>query len=70
MTAKTLADIEDLKRNWKNDPIWDLEKTPGFENYHDELLAFRKAQEAKWQAALQAKRDIADGLDRVAEKGN
>lgn len=47
---KLSKDIEDLKKNWLNDPIWDIEKTKGFEDHAEELLAFRKEQEAKWEA--------------------
>jgi len=48
--SKTREEIEALKASWKNDPIWDLEDTEGFEEYRDELVAFQKEQEAKWKA--------------------
>lgn len=47
---KAVKDIEALKENWLKDPIWDIEKTEGFEDHTEELLAFRKEQEAKWEA--------------------
>lgn len=47
MTAKTHEEIEQLKKSWKHDPIWDIEDTEGFEEYHDELLAWRKEYEAE-----------------------
>jgi hypothetical protein len=31
-----------------NDPCWDLETTEGFEDHHDELLAFRNTHERAW----------------------
>lgn len=37
-----------LKLDWKRDPCWDIEETEGFEAHRDELLAFRKKQEQKW----------------------
>lgn len=49
-TYKTLQEIQELKRNWLSDPIWDLEETEGFEAHREELLAFRKAKEAEWSA--------------------
>lgn len=44
------ARINDLKRNWIQDPIWDIEETEGFEEYRDELKAFRLEHEAEWKA--------------------
>jgi len=46
---KTLAEINELKRNWSNDPCWDIEDTEGFEAYKQELLAYRLEQEAEWK---------------------
>lgn len=37
---RTREEIEDLKREWMMDSIWDIENTEGFEAHHDELLAF------------------------------
>lgn len=42
-------DVEDLKRNWRQDPCWDLADTDGFEAYREELAAFQQQHE---QAAL------------------
>ena len=38
---KTREEVEALKREWLAEPCWDLEKTEGFEEYHDELLMFQ-----------------------------
>ncbi len=38
--TKTPEQIEDLKRQWKNDPCWDIEETEGFEAYKEELKKF------------------------------
>lgn len=40
--------VENLKKNWKEDPQWDIEDTEGFEEYHDELLDFRLYCEKEW----------------------
>jgi chromosome segregation ATPase len=40
MAEKTRAEIEHLKQNWLDDPCWDIERTEGFEDHHDELKAF------------------------------
>jgi len=43
----TRDDVEELKLQWKSDPIWDIEDTDGFEAYYDELLAYRLEYEAE-----------------------
>ncbi len=47
---KTQNEIEALKRNWKSDPIWDIEETEGFEGHREELREFRLIQEQEMQA--------------------
>jgi hypothetical protein len=60
---KTMSEIEDLKSQWESDPCWDLEDTDGFEDYEDELLAYRKQKEIEWkQKAKQKVRDKAAEL--------
>jgi hypothetical protein len=49
-TTCTPEEIEQLKANWLGGPCWDIEDTEGFEAHREELLAFRKEQEAKWEA--------------------
>lgn len=46
---KTTEELDALKKNWINDPSWDIEETEGFEEHEEELLAFRKEQELEWQ---------------------
>lgn len=41
MGKKSRAEVEALKDSWCRDPSWDIEDTPGFEGWFDELLAFR-----------------------------
>ncbi len=59
---KTLEEIEQLKANWQKYPCWDIETTEGFEDYKDELLAFRSIKEREWEAWRQ-KREA--GLRRI-----
>ena len=47
--------IDDLKRQWKADPCWDIEETEGFETVREELLAYRLQMEAQWEKEYQAK---------------
>jgi hypothetical protein len=47
---KTTEEIERLKASWGKDPAWDIEDTEGFEEHHDELLAFRKKKDEEWEA--------------------
>jgi len=49
ITPRTAEEIEALKSNWRNDPIWDIEDTEGFELHRDELVAYRLAWEARWK---------------------
>lgn len=51
MNGKQFVTVDELKSQWVRDPIWDIEDTEGFEDYHDELLAFRLKKEAEWGAA-------------------
>jgi hypothetical protein len=58
-TAITQEDVERLKTGWSKDPCWDVEETEGFEEFKEELLAWRKEQEAIAEERyldLQAKR--------------
>jgi hypothetical protein len=48
---KTEQEINDLKRQWESDPIWDIEETEGFEDCRELLLAYRLETEAKWKAS-------------------
>ena len=45
---KTQAEIEELKRQWRYDPCWDIDSTEGFEDHKEELLEFSRAQIAIW----------------------
>ena len=37
VVTKTPADVEELKRQWSEDPHWDLAETEGFEAHREEL---------------------------------
>lgn len=48
---KTRQDVEELKRNWLNDPCWDLDYSdddPDWGDYAYELYEFQKEWEHKW----------------------
>lgn len=45
---KSREEVQRLKSQWIDDPCWDLEDTPGYEEYYEELLACRQNQERKW----------------------
>jgi len=47
MTTVTREQVEKLKADWSKDPCWDIEDSEGFEEFHDELLAFRNQKEAE-----------------------
>lgn len=47
---KTRAEVDLLKKQWLEDPCWDIETAEGFEEYADELIAFREHQEVNWAA--------------------
>ena len=70
---KSNENIEALKRNWKKDPCWDIEETEGFEDYKDELKAYRLEQESKWLAMeynrlYNRARDL--GIDQLGDRDN
>lgn len=45
---KTRDEVEELKRQWKLDPCWDVYETEGFEEYREELVKFQADMEAYW----------------------
>lgn len=47
---KTQEEIQTLKDSWKKDPCWDIEDTEGFEEHHQELMAWRIQYESDLQA--------------------
>lgn len=69
--TKTKAEIEDLKVGWLQDSCWDIESTEDFEDHREELLAFRLAQEAKWegQEAVRVNQERQRRADRAAQLG-
>jgi hypothetical protein len=41
----TNDEIEALKNNWRRDPVWDIETTPGFEEHKAQLHEYRLEHE-------------------------
>ena len=48
---KTREEVEALKRNWLEDPCWDIEDTEGFEEYAVELRGYHVEWRSRWEAA-------------------
>jgi polyhydroxyalkanoate synthesis regulator phasin len=46
---KTREEVEQLKAEWEQDPIWDIEHTPGFEEYFSELKQWHEKCAAEWE---------------------
>lgn len=46
---RTPKEIEELKRQWEADPIWDLEDTPGFEAHKEELKDHSDYMKQEWR---------------------
>ena len=61
---RTAEEIEALKTNWRDDPIWDIEDTEGFELHRDELVAYRLEWEVHWK--LQRERRLASKDNKVS----
>lgn len=65
---KTKEEILELKNTWRNDPVWDIEDTEGFEDHYEELLEYRKQIEAKRQEQLD--KELALKADKIGMPGN
>lgn len=52
---KSLYEIEQLKRDWKNDPCYDIENTEGFEDHYEELKAFSDKCKKHWKQEAEAR---------------
>jgi len=65
---KTSEELTELKNAWRNDPIWDIEDTEGFEEHYDELLAYRKSVQQKWKD--QQHRELILKAEKLGVPGN
>lgn len=60
---KTREEVDELKRQWRNDPCWDLGDEDGFEEYWGELNQYRRDCEMMWkEQELRRKHLRADAL--------
>ena len=67
MSEMARQDVERLKAEWSEDPSYSgIENAEGFEAYREELLAFRKDQEAAWQA--EAEKRLTEMRKKAASK--
>ena len=64
----TKRDIENLKKQWIDDPGWNLEEAAESPEDRQELLAFRLAEESKQQLILH-QQDL-DKADELGCHGN
>jgi superfamily II RNA helicase len=64
---KTREEVETLKETWRRDPIWDLGNEEGFEEYWDELNAYREQCERQWrerrEQEIEAEKAEAEKMD-------
>ena len=49
VVKKTPAEVEELKKDWLDDPHWDLAETEGFEVHREELAEFEERAHARWE---------------------
>jgi hypothetical protein len=65
---RTKEEVKALKLNWLDDPCYELEFTEGFEEHHEELLAFRLEIEARWKRDREAK--LLKKAEKIGVPGN
>jgi hypothetical protein len=53
-SSPTGEEVRSLMRDWAADPVWDLEDTPGFEAYRDELREFAERTRAEGERVYRA----------------
>jgi len=46
----TATELQQLKDQWKADPIWNLPETEGFEEHREELEAYQEAYHKLWES--------------------
>ncbi|GGB53221.1 hypothetical protein GCM10011607_12180 [Shewanella inventionis] len=74
LEIKTREEIEDLKRDWKNDPCWDIENTEGFEVHKNELKAYSDECELEWSKTAEKRKarenkKLEEELERIGALG-
>ena len=65
---RTAEEIRELKSGWRDDPIWDIEETEGFEAHHEELLKYRL--EVEREAKERRRRELKQKAERLGVPGN
>lgn len=50
----TREQIDDLKRQWRADPCWDIEETEGFEEHREELREYHEQVRAEGELRREA----------------
>jgi len=64
----TRAAIKRLKRDWLDDPWWDIYATDGFEAHQTELTVFQERWERRWERRYQ--RELQEKSERLGIPGN
>lgn len=65
---KSIEEVEKLKKDWLQDPIWDIESTEGFEEHKEELTAFHDQMREKWKADRIAR--LSEFAEKIGIKDN
>lgn len=66
----TRSDVDKLKSDWVQDPVWDIYDTEGFEKYSDELKKFQQEKEKEWeQQRLEREKKIDEKARELGVEG-
>ena len=66
---KTRAEVEELKRQWRIDPVWDIQDSgEEWAEYQTELQEYQQEWEAKWNQSKLAR--LADKAKNLGVPGN
>lgn len=65
---KTPEEIQKLKDGWRHDPIWDIERTEGFEAHFEELKAYRLEVEKEKQERRE--KELLEKAEKLGIPGN
>ena len=64
---KTRQQVEKLKTDWIEDPVWDIFDTEGYESYREELESFQAEWEEKWK--MEREKDLRERAERLGIPG-
>ena len=66
---KTREEVNKLKHDWASDPIYELTEVIGFEEYQEELIAFKDKKETQWklEATERERRSSEFNIDKAID---